>query len=230
LKIELTLRLLDDDAVFNSIMSSNCRLKFIKITVDYIFELNQLQTNRLWQIIEKFGKDVKGFEMSGKVPVQNIIQLLNLMPNLKIVELSSIFKSVREIFINGKLELHKLRIVKCHNVSASAIEIFDQLPADVLEEIELVNSDPSYNRKLFPNQRNIEKIKTDKRFASLIDLKCLKLKSLEFFALKGFDYILVGQDQMKSFTGDNMNQKSLKAICDELKSLDELDISHLQFD
>jgi hypothetical protein len=105
-------------------------------------------------------------------------------------------------------------------VHPSVLEIFEQLPPEVLEEICLHGC--GRNNKgcvLFPNQHNIKKVSTEKLFANRIQWNSLKLKSLVFDDIKGFEYILTGQDQMKSLRVHNLNQISLKAICNELTSL-----------
>jgi hypothetical protein len=225
------MNLLDDDETFNSIMSSNYRFKFKIFKAGNIKLYTELQADRLRQIIEKIGKSVKEFHMNYRLPA-NIIQLLSIMPNLKIVELWHIKNFASEFFVKGKLELHKLQRIKCYNVSPPNIEIFDQLPLGVLEEIEVQSyeSEDLNGRILFPNQHNIKKVTTDKKFIDFIDWKSLKLKSLIFNYFEDCDHVLTGQNQIETFKSNFMNQSSVNAICNELTLLVDLDIGHLRVD
>jgi hypothetical protein len=215
---------MDDDAVFDSMMSSDRRLKTLEFRAEGHNLLTELQVKRFWQIIEKFGKNLKEFHMSYQIQA-NIIQLLNLMPNLEFIDLELYVNSVSE----SKLELNKLRRIKCQSYSTLVIEIFEQLPPDVLEEIELFFGD-QYEKKIFLNQKRIKKIKTSHKLANCFDWKNLKLKSLEFSNFVGFDHILIGQNQIETFKSYIMNQSSLNAICNEMTSLVHLQLLNLQVD
>jgi hypothetical protein len=104
------------------------------------------------------------------------------------------------------------------------------MPPDILEEIKLFNYSPCDGQKLFTNQRNIKKISTDKAFVNRIEWNSLKLKSLYFYPFEDFEHILAGQDELKKFLNSDLTRTSLKAICDELKSLVDLNINDLELD
>jgi hypothetical protein len=227
LKLNLVIWWLNNDAIFHSIMRSNRRLKHFKIRTgrNYTDVLTELRVERLWRIIEKFGKNVEEFEMINIKPKPKvIIQMLKLMPNLETVDLPFIPGLESIGFIKCKLKLHKLKSLKSD-------ESFDQLPPGVLEEVEL-NGD-WVNHKgglLFPNQHNIKKIKTIMMTANRFVWKNLKLKSLEIRAIDKEDLILNGQDQIETFNANIVinTRPFFKAICKELKALVELNIGRLR--
>jgi F-box-like len=244
LKLRLSKKLLDDDKSFNSVINSNRRfhsLVIFQIEKRDRVKLTETRRIRLKQIFQRFGQDVKSVELNNFKLPSNIIELLNLMPNLKIILLERIRRNPNETIIERKMELKKLEKIFCKLIDEEAIRIFDQLTPGVLKEIRISeikyenddDDNESVNRH-FPNQNNVKRIMTDE---NCFDWSKMKLKSLEIKYIfdmnaESVKKMLKGQDEMEtfkskySFKGKNI----LKVICDELKSLRELKVVSYQVD
>jgi hypothetical protein len=217
---KLPMKFLDENDIFDSIMNSDRRLKQLKVRGNQTDVFRESRLVRLNQVIERFGNDVTTVEFCSLLLPRNIVELLNLMPNLKIIDLANI---VDGDVTKGKLKLRKLKLVDIYSCSDSIVhKIFNQLSPNVLERICLFEIyDQQKIGPLFPNQHNIKEIVTDSDFFDRFEWNQLKLKSLEISDFEDLKNILVGQDEMKKL---KCNLTSLKIICDELKSLVELEV------
>lgn len=59
---------------------------------------------------ERIGKDIKKLEINDIELPQNIIQILNLMPNLRQIDMLNV--DIGDNLTKGKLKLHKLKKIK----------------------------------------------------------------------------------------------------------------------
>lgn len=181
---EYLLKLLDEDEIYNSMMSSGRRIKQLKISgkqrKNYQIE-NQVE--RLTNVISNFGHDIKHLELNFCELTNPLLKLLNLMPNLKKIVLKSVpdigIANAEEDQLNG---LHNLRMIESFGCNENVLNIFATLPPNCLESLKLIDLDgePASSEviKLFPNQLNIKHVETSSKFLSLLNHLQPKLQSL----------------------------------------------------
>jgi hypothetical protein len=223
---------LEDDKVFSSIMHSKRRfesLAIIRRIFDESGELRNVCLERLTQVIERFGKDIKELFISCIELPLNLVKLLNNMPKLEKIKFASIVSNSNKI-ADGEVKLHKLKKFESYECSADVLRIFNNLPPGVLRELHLERTDFNSDQviQLFSNQHNITKIKADKNLARSFDWSQVKLKWLTVCDVEDLTNILKGQNELEYFGGGKVNEASLKMICNQLKSLVELHLDNVE--
>jgi hypothetical protein len=229
-------RFLDNGDTFRSLMKSNRRFNRLHIWND--IGISGLRLERLGKVLQRFGNDIKEADIKGIGFPPNIVALLNFMPKLEKINLYMINVHENTVVDEGELKLHKLKKFESNLCSLDALQIFNQLPTGVLEEISLKDClDPMSGQneaevipKLFVNQRNIKKVTTSLKCAVFLDWSQIKLKSLR---IDDYDHlgskellekVLTGQDEMEKLYFYCDNPSLLNPIIKELKSLVELHI------
>lgn len=225
-------RLLDNDDVFGSMMESRRRFKTFCIKGHRnIVDLECSSLNRLTQFIERFGKDIKQVGIAHFVLPPNFTKLLNLMPKLEKFVTMNVKKDIKN-FIEGELELHKLKEVTTKGCSMDFFSFFNGLPPGVLQEIMLcLPKNPIHSSvplKLFQNQHKVKKMIVDVVFFDCINWKQMKLKEIMVVNDSRISItesciarILKGQDELEILRLPNINAP-FDLICNELKSLVKL--------
>lgn len=227
-----------EDSVFAAMMESDRRFDSLAVNT---FNRTNGQNNVLGNVIERFliicerfGKDLKKLEFKGTAFVVNFIDFLKLMPNLTEIKLSNVATSDKR-FITGKVKIQKLQKIEICDCNLNVLRLFDDLAPGTLQELSL----RSFNNKiilddvkfeLFLNQLKIQKVTIDDYMINLIEWKKLKLKEINLFRCNDiknseFEKLLVGQSEVETFTCNGINKFSFDLICEELKSLINLEIT-----
>jgi hypothetical protein len=219
--------LLDNDEIFHSMMQSSRRfnsLSIINKKFDQFCEFHGVRLERLAQIIERFGKNIKELSLHYiKLPL-NFIELLNNMPLLQKIKLVYIKVNDATSMVEGKLKLFKLKKFEGRFCSIEAFNIFNNLPNGVLQELTLTCGKDTTNSttQLFSNQPNITKIIAHPEYTKLFNWSQTKLKWLEVCNGENLATILEGQNEIEYLACSKVNQSMLNLICNSLKSLTEL--------
>lgn len=223
-------KILEDDSVFESIMGSNRRINALtieyKATEETFLEVSSFA--RLKLVIERFGKDIKKLKSILILCPPNIIELLNLMPNLEEIDIRS-FWSMSANFNDGKLELHNLKTVKVWGWQPKALKLFDSLPPGVLREICYESTffgQLEKDEKLFPNQNNIKKIIACEKAIKVLVWKQTNLKEIQVECRTGIDIeeVLKEKGELETLKIRGMDDNVFKLVCNELKSLVNLSV------
>lgn len=224
---------LDDDEIFRSIMNSKRRIQKMKINKEHLFSHKwlKLHIGRLTEVIEHFGSDIKELELSFLKLSLKAFSLLNLMPNVQKVKLFCVFfnEAVPDDF---NLKLSKLTTLDIQICPKEVLEVFNNLPVDVLRKLTLGvifyfhDTSQKSTRKYFGNQRKIKEMISCPRSANFVNLQ-MKLTSLE---LKSEEIkvsgVINGQDELTSLKVKgvyNSVSKDFTFVCNELKSLELLE-------
>jgi hypothetical protein len=222
---------------FQFLMRSNRRFNRLFIR-DSRNKSSALHYERLGQVLQQFGKDIKQADIGAIEFPPNIVDLLNLMPNLEKIDLVEIGIHENTIIKEGELKLHKLKQFSSSDCGLKVLQIFNQLPPGVLQEITLnrfwheksTSAEVSIDvPKLFNNQHSIKRVGIPSECIEFLDWSQMKLKSLKIYSntkkdnKKLVEKVLEGQDEMKElhFNGD---PSILNPIIKELKSLVKLEI------
>jgi hypothetical protein len=237
-------RFLEDDRTFRSIMKSSRRFNRLKMSDDSDDRpdaVKVLRLKRLAKVLQRFGNDIKEVDFGSIEFPPNIVDLLNFMPNLKKIRLEGIYYYEDTIINKGELKLHKLKQFESHYCGHKVLQIFNQLPSGVLQEILLgeirdLNTNSTKQEtdvipKLFINQHNIKKVNTSLQYTGFLDWSGTKIKLLctspdhdEQHTKELLVRLLTGQDEMEQFYCHYVDLLLLKPIIGELKSLEELHI------
>jgi hypothetical protein len=232
--------LLEDDATFESMMSSKRRIRTIFLTGKKWDYENWIDLNlqRISEVLSHFGGEVEKMKlMDARISV-GVLSLLSLMPNLHKLTLRRI-KSDGKLPDNFSLNLPNLREMRILKIPRNFFEAFNRLPADVLHKVCLsipihVSNGIKHDDKFFENQRNIKEIHSFGFSVSFLHMQQLKLTTLRLEQYSdslnrlrtSIESFIIGQDTLTSFTlkHTSLSQNDLTTICSELKSLVKLDI------
>ena len=208
------------------------RINSIEISCESLdrIEINSQQIDRLARVVQYFSINLKHLQISGNVLSFEILKLLILMPNIEKISLRNIGEMNDEIPPNFKLSLLQLRNFKSLNCSEAVLKCFNSLSNGVLHKIELVNkeifAESNQNIKLFENQENLKEIIATTNVIQNVNLHRTRLESM---TLKGpkikLASIINGQCSMTKFISEGICENDLTLICNELKSLRQLEIT-----
>lgn len=184
-------KFLDDYEIFESMMQSQRRIMSLKILSESFdnAEMNIFQVERLTKVIKYFSVNIKYFELSGNVLSMDILKLLNLMPNIEKILLTSVEEKLFEIPENFKLNLQNLKEIVSLNCSETVLNCFKALPFGVLQRIHLfdkkISTKVNDSIELFRNQHNLKEVWVNTRFINFMDLRPMKVNIMIIFS-EGF--------------------------------------------
>jgi hypothetical protein len=120
--------LFHDDEAFKFVTQSSLRFNKLNIRNYFGFfkEVQGVQLERLTQIIERFGKDIQELHVHLIELPSNFVELLNFMPNLKIITFQNVMLSNSGTFAEGELKLFKLKKFISYECSTKVLGIFKQ--------------------------------------------------------------------------------------------------------
>jgi hypothetical protein len=203
------------------IIGKSCRKKFSKL-----FNL------RLAEVIKHFGNNVNVFTISDVKLSHNFMKILNYMPNLKKITVDDVkvSKSLKVI----DLELQKLTEIAITTDNTEVLDIFSELPEDILLKVEIVCQNTTRfidAKKMFKNQENIRELVAPEHIIRRMDIKNMNLLSLTLGnvhyddGLIILDGIIDGKVEMTTLNLPSLShQSNLSLICTELKALKSLKI------
>lgn len=149
------------------------------------------------------------------------IELLNKTPNITLLHLSEItVEDQLRVPKNFQLQLNHLVDLKISNSNCVA-ELFNIIQPDVLEKLSIVGRHEPHT--LLRNQRNIKHLEVDDAAMRQLDLTNAKIKTLsgnfrDYWNLRGQDELV----SLKSTS--NKNKVDINILCQELKSLESLEL------
>ena len=224
-----------NDPIYFSMLKSGRRIEQLGIQerTSYCSPMNKHRADRLTKVIEHFGWNIKELTMSRIKLPQNIIELLNFMPNLQNIKMKEIsLRSFHDRMLtpaidveNEPLNLMKLESIEVLTCNEFVLNIFKKLPAGVLAKINVVYNhnwwDNLYDDleppvKLFEFQHNIKEMMISGSFAKFINFAQMKLTTLILNRSEEADLVQVlqGQDELRNCTIDSINDGDLEFICD----------------
>lgn len=187
------------------------------------------------QVIKHFSDGIKQLEVRNVEVPANIVELINLMPKLEKIFLSSV-KHTDEFNTgnNTRLQLPKLNEFKSVLCSEIVLNIFGTLPSNTLRKI-MVSTHYTHvdaTITLFGGQNNIEDAEIDACIAKMINFQQMKLKSLKFHDQYSgnLEKIVQGQNELKRFEVHSIKRGDLGIICNELNSLEDLFVWEVNFE
>lgn len=186
------------------------------------------QMIRMKLVLNHFGLRIKRLDLISIGFSENLVDALNLMPNLeKIYLLYVVDEGIYDNLV--ELNLHKLKELESMGCSEAVLKVFHFLPSGVLKKIKLHQFENSETVadggiKLFENQSNIKDVHLDHRFHQLINFDRLKLRSLILSSKVKQDTIIQGQNELKELSLAGVNEGDLKLISSELIALEDLKV------
>jgi hypothetical protein len=227
--------ILQDDQTFKSMLTSQRRMSAIEISSESYEDtvITDEQKERLMQVVKYFSENVKHFELSGKVLTPLVLEILDLLPNVKKITLENVGEMIGEVSKGSEMNLQKLREIESSGCSANVLRYFSNLPSGVIRSLKLLTKDsspePDPTIELFKNQHSIKEVVTSTKLVKLINFRHMKLRML---TLKGpklqLSGVINGQSEMTKLVLDGIVENDLILICNELKSLKELEISAVE--
>lgn len=238
--------MLDNDELFDSMMKSNRRVNSLIIKDDReyscYYAMSRSSFRRLSRIIGRFGNNIRELQISNIAVPANIIKILNLMPNLEQIEIFDLDNNDVKL-IKGELKLTKLKKLKVSHCRPDILNIFDNLPEGVLQELSLIDSPQPYNdnpmpeyKKIFTNQHNIKKMTAHDEYIDLIEWNQIKLQEISLSLRRrnstmDIKKVIKGQDKVENYKSSGyINVSFLNLICSELKSLINLTLEYVTAD
>ena len=214
---------IDDDEIHKSIVGSTRKIKTIRISG---LQFLSGSRSRLREIIESISDNVVEVHIYGMSEFLEDWELLNLMPNTKkLILVGTKFENL--VFCqNFKLRLRNLVELKINNSTSNVLEVFDDLPDNVLEKLEVFSISNS-SRKFFQNQNCLKEINTNS--LDVIDMKNKKLKKAVIKILRFTKDInqIEGQDEITTLELDLdfKHQEVVDLVGRDFKSLEILELS-----
>jgi hypothetical protein len=216
-------KFLEDESIFSSIVNSKRRIDDLKLL--YLC-LSPPNNQKLLKIIETFGPHIKQLIVINCRLSMFEISLLNSMPQLKFIALYSVqpqnLRSLRNFRWNWPM-LRSFSLFKC---SEKVLEIFNDLPDDVLMNVCFVNTHAQKAGKFFANQRNLKTLVVKSSSFNAQDIKHLNFtKLITDFAGEELKSMLHGQNLLSLGIESGISQSDFNYICSHLYSLHELIIN-----
>lgn len=218
-------------------MLLNSKRRFKSLTIDGFYEQASAISN--WEIkkdfadiIDHFGYHIKSATFK-YINIANVVKLLNHMPNLEQIY----FYRISDYNFKGndfKLNLRKMREIRSSFCNEGVIDIFNSLPPDILQKIDITLHDTRHVSKafhvakLFESQRSIDDMEISEGFANLINFEEMKLKKLKLWGENELNRILINQRKITDLDLSFVQSGDFELICKELVSLKELRIGHAQ--
>ena len=149
---------IDDIEEFRSVMRSKRRIKRLRIYFDSSETIQEYIMQRLKKILGVIGQNISEIIINSNRFTWKELALLNMMPNLQKLHLSIQSKKPL-ISKNLCLRLNDLRELSVICENADILEIFNQLPDNILRKLTL--NTKNNKKTYFENQQKIEEINTN---------------------------------------------------------------------
>lgn len=183
--------MLDDDEIYKSVMNTSRRFK--DLTIDLKHCGHVLNSDRLEDIVRKFGIRIEKFKLWGSVQSETseiaenqLIGILKCIPNVTDVSLRNICIN-KSAFPHSKeepeeLNLHKLRTLLVDYCMIETPTVFNIIPVNVLRELVFTFEpfDETKFQNFFNRQARIQKLEifeNDKISFEHLELQHLKISS-----------------------------------------------------
>jgi hypothetical protein len=214
---------LEDESIFGSIVNSKRRIENLKLVR---LNLDPSNIEKLQAILENIGARIEELIVSGGSLSRPELALFNLMPQLEYIQLDSVLPKNLGSLRNFRLNLSELTKIKIHKCAEKVLEIFDQLPDDVLEEVELSYIKAESSRKYLRNQRMVKALYFASCSFNPLEMEQLNLEELETdLAGEELNLILKKQASLKYlFVVSEIAQSDFNFICSHLPSLDQFEL------
>jgi hypothetical protein len=213
---------LENESIFASIVNSKRRIENLELV-----GLNLYQSNigKLQAVVENIGARIKQLTISNCRLSMAEIALLNLMPQLKHIDLGSVqLKNIWSVS-NFQLNLPKLKMIEIINCAEAVLEVFDQLTDDVLGKVSLCNIKAKSPKKHFANQRKLKSLSVISCSYVPLEIDLLNLEELLIFEVgQELKPMLQRKSSLKTFLHKSTSQADFNFICSHLLSLDRLEI------
>lgn len=218
------------DEILQSMLRSKRRIEFIRIGAFFNDSMKLKVNEKLIKVLKHFGKNVKHVEFYGVQFHRDVAELLNLLPNLEKLTLDYLKDDQIESSEGLELKLPKLKEIVSAHCSRQVLEVFNALPPGVLETLEIAGQFRSelpelpLKLEIFQNQHNL-KVLVIGDYLENINLTRMKLNFFDLQSHLEFPRNIEGQDEIWYFkTFGIYDPGLLKFICDEMKSLQHLDL------
>jgi hypothetical protein len=214
---------LEDPSIFDSIVKSKRRIEKLELKS---LNLDPSNIRKLQAIIENIGARIKQLTVGYCRLSMAEIALLNLMPQLEHIELGSVRLKNLSSVRNFQLNLFELKTIEICDCSEKVLEVFDQLPDDVLEEVELSDIKTKSPRKHFANQRKLKSLNVMSCLYIPLEIEHLNLEELLIFEVgQELKPMLKKQESLKTLNlYMNVLQSDFNFICNHLPSLESFEL------
>ena len=193
----------DDVECCKSIMRSHRKIESLHFTSNRETNIQNDDWQRLLKIIAVIGLNIPKFIISSRSIGKKELLLINLMPNLEKLEITSVYEKP-DIPKNFQFQLSNLRELTVRYSSADVFELFERLPDNVLRKLTLKNINKN-TRKYFGNQQALEEISSP----SIDFLDLSEPRSTTLTLSTGFEY-----------------SEEVDHVCRCFKNLESLNLTH----
>ena len=214
----------------NSILQSSRRFTHLKIVELNFAEVSVYESVTL--ILEKFGSEIENMQILS-CGISGFIDVLNSVPNVKSVLLSDLCCLQEKPILNiEELHLKKLEDLKIDSCDSEFVEVFIDLPKDVLINLFICSKQLRFAEDIFQNQTKIKNLdlscsvyESDER----LNLDQLNLTHLRYENKRATtsEFINILKSQPNLVSLDLFGHKSKSRLLNEIGNLKHLNVLKL---